>query len=1115
MNQTHNDHHYKILLEIALSISGEFDLQKLLRKCMSIILSKLNCTSVGALQFSDEKLQSVMILPIANQRSSEWMQAALDQADRMEPARPEHLAVEHDGMTMHIFHLQGFGSLVLARNQKLDKLFIKEFQPLANMLARACMACREEERRQATELQLASLQATQESLLNNLPFMVWMKDNQGRYTAVNKAYTEHLGISSPDVIGRTTNEIWPTVKAQTFMADDAKVRATGTLLEGLDSETDSDGETRWYEYSKRPLWGKNGVIVGTTGFRSEVTDRIRIEQNLAYRTAFQKVVMDLAIDFVNTPLMELDQGINNALAMIGKFAEVDRAYLFRYDFKARTMNNTHEWCAPGINPEKDNLQNVRLDQVPDWVAAHCRGDLVHVADVSALPEHDPLRGILEPQGIRTLITLPLFHSSNCFGFAGFDAVRTQKNWSPDEITLLKVMTVLLTNAENRRLHEQRLVEARAAAEAASLAKSEFLANMSHEIRTPLYGTVSMIELLKDTHLNTTQMELLEMAESSAESLLNVINDILDFSKIEAGKLELTPRLFDLEEESYRLAGLVSAKAMEKDVEVLVRLDPAAPHLVEADNLRLRQVLSNLLFNAVKFTNSGHILLNIQCVDIEEGRTTLLFSVEDTGIGIPADRIPIIFDQFAQVDGSTSRRHGGTGLGLAICQQLVQLMGGNITVSSAVGKGSTFSFELKLSWKRLEEHPPGGLFTLRGHRALIVDDMTINRRILSEYLTNWGVEHDSASNALGALRLLAQAAEAERPYSFILLDHAMPGMDGLELARTLYANGEPSSPRVILMSSKWGALSSDQCVDMGIWACLPKPVAASDLFNAIGECLLGQRGQGCATDEETASEREKEEPKPGPARGHVLVVDDHRINRKTAVLLLEKLGFRVSTAENGLDALGKVRCENFDMVFMDVQMPMMDGYETSRAIRAMGGKFASMPIIALTANAMDNDRERCLDAGMSDYLPKPLPWDRLLAVLQKHERPRTQETTPEVELIDFHHHEFLSRYNLELDIAREILQDFLTDGPSTLDDILRAMKRRDASTAALAHRFKGPCSYVGAQRLRSLCTKIMIEAERNHWDQTKTLAQDLDSAWRDFTTAARYWLDGTEQLASKE
>jgi signal transduction histidine kinase/DNA-binding response OmpR family regulator len=773
------------------------------------------------------------------------------------------------------------------------------------------------------------------------------------------------------------------------------------------------------------------------------------------------------------------------------------------------MSNTHEWCSPGVEPEKDNLQDVPLDQVPDWVSAHCQGDLVHIPDVSALPQNNSLRGLLEPQGILTLVTLPLFHGSSCFGFAGFDAVRVQKDWSSDEIALLKVMTVLLTNAEIRRLHEQRLVEARAAAEAASLAKGEFLANMSHEIRTPLHGTVSMIELLKGTRLTTTQMEFLEMAESSAESLLNVINDILDFSKIEAGKLELTPRFFDLEDEVYRLASLVSTKAREKDIDMLVRLDPAAPRLVEADNLRLRQILSNLLFNAVKFTDSGHILLNVQCVDVEDALVRLRFSVEDTGIGIPQEKIPLIFDQFAQVDGSASRRHGGTGLGLAICQQLVRLMGGTIAATSTVNKGSTFFFELELPWKHAHALMPEGLLTLSEHRALIVDDMAINRRILGEYLTSWGIAHDSVNSALGALRLLAQAAENGQTYSFMLLDHAMPGMNGLELARTLYINAAPSPLRVILMTSKWDMLNSDQCANLGIWTALPKPVAASDLFNAIGDCLFGRQGMGCTTDEELSLESENAESESGPARGHVLVVDDHRINRKTAKLLLEKLGFRVSTAENGLEALDMVRFENFDMIFMDVQMPMMDGYETSRAIRALGERYADLPIIALTANAMENDRARCLEAGMTDYLPKPLPWDRLLTVIREHQSPPRQEVGQSLEGLDFHHNDFLNRYDLELDVAREILQEFLADGPDTLDEILRAMEHRDAGTSALVHRFKGPCSYVGAQRLQDLCGKILTEVAHNQWNKAETLTRELASAWENFTAAAHAWLEGSE------
>ncbi len=1105
MNPLSDDLRRQILLEIALSISGELDLRVLLGNCLPIFLRKLNCVSAGVLQSDDQGLRPVMILPLAQQRSREWMSSAQELAAGLDPAGEGRLTALSGGTVMLGFSLPGFGLLVLGRRAEFDEVFIKEFEPLIRMLTRACLACIEVERRRDAERRLAQVQATQEALLDNLPFLAWMKDRSGRYVAVNRAFAAYLGRTPGDVVGRTADEVWPEAKAREFAAGDAEVLRTGRHLTGLDQEKGPEGAVRWFEFSKRSIQGEDGEILGTTGFRWEVTDRIRAEQSLAYRTAFQKVVMDLAIGFVNTPLEKLDQGVANALAMIGGFAFVDRAYLFRYDFTAATMSNTHEWCAPGIAPEKDNLQDVPNSLFPDWVGAHVRGDLVHVPCVAALDGEDALRRILEPQGIKTLITLPLFHDGHCFGFVGFDAVQSEKKWSEEEIALLKVMAVLLTNAEIRRLHEEHLIEAKAAAEAASLAKSEFLANMSHEIRTPLHGTVGMIDLLKSTRLSREQREFLDMAESSAESLLNVINDILDFSKIEAGKLELASRFFDLEDEVYRLASLVSARAREKDLELLVRFDPAAPRRVEADNLRLRQVLSNLLFNAVKFTNVGHILLNVQCVDVEEGRVRLRFSVEDTGIGIPEDKLAIIFDQFSQVDGSASRRYGGTGLGLAICQQLVRLMGGHIAVRSRLDEGSTFYFELDLPWVRVEDSEPETLFTLRGYRALVVDDVAINRRILSEYLTAWGVEHECVNGSLGALRVLNQAAENMRPYDFMLLDHAMPGMDGLELAKTLQANTRLPSPRIILMTSMWGLLSTEQCTDLDIWASLPKPVAASDLFNAIRDCLLGQRGVGCTMAEDEAHEEETG-AQPDHARRHVLVVDDHPINRKTAGLVLEKLGYRVSTAENGLEALDMLRVENFAMVFLDVQMPVMDGYETSRTIRAMGGRFSDLPIIALTANAMESDRERCLAAGMTDYLPKPLPKDRLLAILKEQEAPVQTVQKPVEPVRDFHHQEFLARYDLEVDVAAEILRDFLADGLEGLLAVQDAVQQRNEQTEALAHRFKGPCSYVGANRLRDLCAAIMAEAVAGRWEQADALSRELDPAWEDFAREARAWLN---------
>ncbi len=1103
----------QILLEIALSISGELELRSLLGKCLPLFLRKLNCTAAAVVQLTAADPITSLALPLPVPRNPEWSEIVRNLSTELD-ADPTRISSEYHGRRgpWFGFGLQGFGLLILARPAPFDETFLKDFQPLADMLARACLACLESDRRHRAERELAKAQASQRALLDNLPFMAWVKDVQGRYTAVNKSFANRFGLAVNEILGKTTQQVWPADKARMFVADDETVLRTGRHLEGRDQEVDPEGGLRWFEFSKRPIVDpETGEISGTTGFRWEVSDRVRAEQALEHRTAFQQVVMDLAIGFVNTPLENLDQGITNALAMIGRFAQVDRAYLFRYDFVHDVMHNTHEWCAEGIAPEISNLQNVGNSLFPEWVQTHRRGEIVHIPSVARLPNGSAIRGVLESQDIRTLITLPLNQGEECFGFVGFDAVQDEKTWSEEEVSLLQILAELFTNAEARRIRERHLVEAKAQAEAASQAKSEFLANMSHEIRTPLHGVVSMIGLLKETKASPEQREFLHMAETSAESLLSVINDILDFSKIEAGKLELSNRVFDLEAEIHRLGGLISAKAREKDLELLIRYDPRTPRLVEGDNLRLRQVLSNLLANAVKFTERGHVLLNVELLYLEDDQAAIRFLVEDTGIGIPEDRLIHIFEQFTQVDGSTSRRYGGTGLGLAISQQLVGMMGGTITVGSTVGRGSRFFFDLTLPCK--EEPSRLSKYTgneLRGRRGMIVDDQSVNRRILAEYLSTWGMEHDAAWDATEALQLLEVALAQGRPYDILLLDHAMPGMTGLELAAALARDARWDSPSVILLTSLWGHVSIEQCNAMGIKAVLPKPIAASDLFNAVRDCLHKDNGQGCTI---AAASRSAE---PGPLLEdesqpplRVLLVDDHPINRKSATLILQKLNCEVTTAQNGLEALEMVQDQHFDMVFMDVQMPVMDGYEATQAIRRLGGRFGKLPIVALTANAMEGDRERCLEAGMTDYLPKPMPKEALAAILAAH---RTGQESVEEEasreddgsgVLDVA--ALLHQYDNDQDMAREMLQDFLADTPTEIAAIEQALARREPDTEMIAHRLKGPSSYVGAARLADRCVGIMEAARRGHWEAADREFQALQRTWAMFAAESEEWL----------
>ncbi|MDI3326472.1 PAS domain-containing protein [Pontibacterium granulatum] len=520
-------------------------------------------------------------------------------------------------------------------------------------------------------------------------------------------------------------------------------------------------------------------------------------------------------------------------------------------------------------------------------------------------------------------------------------------------------------AELKASHEE-LRKAKVAAEQASKAKSEFLANMSHEIRTPMNGVIGMSELLGNTMLSTQQREYLGMIQQSADTLLRLLNDILDFSKIEAGKLELEEIEFNLRDTLGDTLQALAVRASEKGLELVGHIPPEVPDALVGDPGRLRQIIVNLVGNAIKFTEQGEILVEVRTQAVTAEEVSLLFSVSDTGIGIPPEQQKHIFDSFSQVDSSISRRFGGTGLGLAISTQLVDMMGGEMSLDSTAGVGTAFHFTLVLKRQQdVSAEPPRDLSALHELPVLIVDDNKTNRHILEEILLNWAMKPDTAASGAEALDKLEQARTAGKPYHLMLLDMMMPGMDGFEVARQLRADPRFAEMAIIMLSSVGQSEKMVSLQDRGIARCLTKPVKQSNLLDVILSLkgLITQPEQVAATDAVST---------PGAAALHVLLAEDGLINQKVATKLLEQRGYTVVIASNGKEAVERYTRENFDLVLMDVQMPEMDGFQATQRIREMEADSAShLPIIAMTANAMKGDREQCLNAGMDDYIPKPI------------------------------------------------------------------------------------------------------------------------------------------------
>jgi two-component system, sensor histidine kinase and response regulator len=752
-----------------------------------------------------------------------------------------------------------------------------------------------------------------------------------------------------------------------------------------------------------------------------------------------------------------------------------------------------------------------------------------------------------------------------------EVVRYSKNGRPMHVLLkggpvfvdgkIQGGFAIYSDISQRKIAEKELIRARDEARAASRAKSDFLANMSHEIRTPLNGVVSMMSLLEETSLTREQREYVDMAVMSSESLLGIINDILDFSRIEAGRLELTERTFDLEEEANRVMSTLSAQSKEKKIEFLICYDVKAPNWVRGDNLRLRQVLSNLAGNAVKFTEQGHVLLEVQCLARNDNTARFRIAVRDTGLGIPPDKQEDIFLHFTQADYSSTRKFGGAGLGLAISRHLVRMMGGELKVESREGHGSEFYFEiiLTLAEEQAMEKTEKGL---KGHRALIVDDNHVNRRILRDYLKNWGVEYAEAEDAYAALRLLEDNQGRRLKFSLAFIDHAMPGMDGLELAAEIRKISYWDDMILIALSSHWGNVSPKRFYHSGFSSLLPKPINRSDLLASVENCLNGMsefipaKQDFCLQSGFPVRNRPESSVSLKPGL-RVLLVEDNPVNRKSALMMLENNVKEVTSADNGQEAVRLFNEQDFDLVLMDVQMPVMDGLEAARRIRAAedrrrrtedsstgtenlkpgdeAAQFSArsqepgtksqrkrIPIIALTANAMAGDREECLQAGMDGYISKPVRKNELLEIIQKYfpgehypdqEKPEgnAQDDEQAVSLwkdesgqkVVFNLEEFMERYDQDLETAVEILQVYLDDVTEIAGNIRGAVQEQDREKADMnAHKLMGSSGYVGAEIIEGHCAVIMQAIRDNDWDLVRREASMLEKEARIFTREAR-------------
>jgi PAS domain S-box-containing protein len=640
-----------------------------------------------------------------------------------------------------------------------------------------------------------------------------------------------------------------------------------------------------------------------------------------------------------------------------------------------------------------------------------------------------------------------------------------------------VLGIAIDVTRRKELHEARRI-AMEAAESVSRAKSTFLANMSHEIRTPMNAVIGMTELLLETPLDRMQREYLNIVKDSSESLLSLINDILDFSKIEAGKLELTRTPFQIRELLGDTMKALSLRTKGRDIEVACHVETAVPDVLEGDPLRLRQIVTNLVGNAIKFTDRGEVILDVAMESSHEGSVQLHISVRDTGIGIPAEKQQSIFESFSQVDASMTRRFGGTGLGLAIASRLVELMNGKIWVESELGRGSCFHFTAEMHrGKTIQPVPAASAATLVGLRVLIVDDNQTNRLILQEMLDNWAMRPTAVADADAAMSELDRARQSGAPFDVLLTDVHMPGTDGFQLTERVKASSELDGTIILMLTSSDGPRDIERCRQLGGAAYLIKPIKQSELFDAIVASL----GTIESIEPATAPGTQLASPTMRPLR--ILLAEDSYANQRLAVGLLTKWGHQVTVANNGREAVAAVESGNFDLVLMDVQMPEMDGHQAAAAIREREQRLGGhLPIVAMTAHAMKGDREECLAAGMDGYVAKPIRRRELeQAVAEvvdiKHPRPTPIEraadsVAPMTSLDSQNWEQALRTVEGDRDMLRDILPALIDETSAALIRLRLALQEQSAQhVAQAAHSLKGTLKIFGRTETGDLAERL--------------------------------------------
>ncbi|WP_395736760.1 response regulator [Prosthecobacter sp.] len=813
-------------------------------------------------------------------------------------------------------------------------------------------------------------------LLEYIPDRIYFKDKQGAFVLVSRSEAEYLGTTSPaEVVGKSDFDYFEPSLAQAAFDDEQELMRLGKSIAGKEEKKLLlDGRTGWALVTKIPLRDADGSIIGTCGISKDITALKETEEAL-YRAnaalASQKALLEKSMAELQQTKLELQQQlalrerVEDELVRAKREAEEASSGLGPFFQVALDM-----LCIAGM----DGFFK-RINPAFYTTLGYSEKEMLSRPFMEFVHPEDRFKTVEAVEELASGQNLVNFINR----YRHRDGTYRWIEWTAAPNATKTAIYAAARNITQRIHSEDELRMAREAAEAANRAKSTFLANMSHEIRTPMNGVIGMTELLLNTRMTADQRGYLNLVRQSADSLMTVLNDILDFSKIEAGKLDLDRHEFDLRDAIGDTLQTLALRSAEKEIELAYLVKPDVPDCLIGDVSRLRQIIFNLVGNAIKFTPRGEIVVELRVESLTKTQVSLHVQVSDTGIGIAKEKQAQVFESFTQAESSTTRRFGGTGLGLAISKQLVELMKGRMWLESEPGKGSTFHFTALFDLGTPKPDAARLLpEKLRDFKVLVVDDNATNRTILEEMLKTWELRPILAASGADAMEILEEARRESRPIPLMLLDYMMPEMDGAEVCRQVKERLGSGAPKILILSSGGNLTAQLGDEDLGYERCLTKPVKHSDLFDAISRAM-----GGVIADERTGAHHEPDGHQ-GVVPMKLLLAEDGRVNQLVAIKMLEDRGHEVTLANNGREALAILATHEFDAILMDIQMPEMNGLEATAAIRQGEiGTGKHVPIIAMTANAMKGDREQCLAAGMDDYIAKPIHAGELYPLLEKY------------------------------------------------------------------------------------------------------------------------------------